>query len=205
LALHTLRTRARARDQVVEIDHRAFSLELFNRMPTPKFIVDAEIVTIAGCCPDLGWRAWPGPDSTYPVTTLPPMEAVQAAKAPSIGGLVASDELDSALRAAFYRGGRCISMHSVIMDVAGECPHVDVGELGAALAGGVGAAAVFEQWEVAKRPEIQGSPQLFATPGFAVHNPGATYHWTAPPPDGFPRLEHYTPGWADGLLDRLAA
>jgi predicted DsbA family dithiol-disulfide isomerase len=204
LALHTLRTRARQHDHVLVIDHRAFPLELFNRMPTPKFIVDAEMVTIAGCNPDLSWRPWPGPDCTYPVTTVPSMEAVQAAKDPSIGGLVASDELDSALRAAFYCGGRCISMHSVIMDVAGECAHVDVGELGGALARGVGRAAVFEQWEIAKRPEIQGSPQLFAAVGFAAHNPGATYHWTAPPPNGFPRLDRYTPEWVDGLLDRLA-
>lgn len=203
LALHTLRTRARQHHQTVVVDHRAFPLELFNRMPTPKFIVDAEMVTIAGYCPDLGWRAWPGPDCTYPVTTLAPMEAVQAAKDPTVGGLTASDELDSALRAAFYSGGRCISMHPVIMDVAGTCPHVDVDELGAALARGVGRAAVFEQWEVAKRPEIKGSPQLFTAAGFAVHNPGATYHWTAPPPNGFPRLDHYTPEWADGLLDRL--
>jgi predicted DsbA family dithiol-disulfide isomerase len=206
LALYTLQTRARQHDQLVLIDHRSFPLELFNRMPTPKFIVDAEMVTIAGCCPELGWRSWPGPDCAYPVTTLPAMAAVQAAKDPAIGGLVASAELDSALRAAFYSSGRCISMHSVIMDVAGECAHVDVDQLGAALARGVGTAAVFEQWGIAKRPEIQGSPQLFAAAGFTVHNPGATYHWTAAPLNGgFPRLDHYTPEWADGLLDRLRA
>jgi predicted DsbA family dithiol-disulfide isomerase len=204
LTLHKLRTRARQRNQIVMIDHRAFPLELFNRMPTPKFIVDAEMVTIAGCCPDVGWCIWPGPECTYPITTLLPMEAVQAAKDPSIGGLVASDELDSALRTAFYCGGQCISIYSVIMDLARKCPHVDVEKLGAALAQGVGRSAVFRQWEVAKRPEIQGSPQLFTAAGFVMHNPGVTYHWTAPPPNGFPRLDHYTSEWADDLLARLA-
>jgi predicted DsbA family dithiol-disulfide isomerase len=203
LALHTLRKRAQQRGQMVMIDHRAFPLELFNRMPTPKYIVDAEMVTIAGYCPDLGWRAWHGPDSTYPVTTLPAMEAVQAVKDPSIGGLVASDELDSALRSAFYRDGRCISIHAVIMELAAKYVHVDVGGLSAALARGAGRAAVFEQWELAKGSQIQGSPQLFAPAGFAMHNPGVSYRWTAPPPNGFPRLDHYTSEWADGLLDLL--
>lgn len=41
LALHTLHAEASARGQQITVIHRAFPLELFNRMPTPKFIVDA--------------------------------------------------------------------------------------------------------------------------------------------------------------------
>ncbi|MFF3330839.1 DsbA family protein [Streptomyces sp. NPDC002888] len=203
LALHTLRERARERGRRVTIDHRAFPLELFNRMPTPKGILDAEIVTIAGHRPELGWRLWPGPDSHYPVTMLPPMEAVQAAKSPDVGGLIASDELDEALRRAFYVEGRCVSIHAVILDVAEQCAHVDTEQLAAALARGDGRAEVYRQWKVAEGPEVQGSPHLFAAGGFAVHNPGATYHWTAAPPSGFPRLDAYDPKWADDLLDLL--
>ena len=204
LALNTLRTAARERGQELLVDHRAFPLELFNEQPTPKFIVDAEIVAIAAQRPELGWKLWPGPDSTYPVTTLPAMEAVQAAKSPTVGGLAASDELDGALREAFYAGGRCISIHSVILDVAASCANVDENALAEELARGSGRAEIYQDWKIAQGPEIQGSPHLFATGGYAVHNPGATYHWTAKPGEGFPHLEHYEPGWTKALLDLVS-
>ncbi|MCA1672649.1 MAG: DsbA family protein [Actinobacteria bacterium] len=203
LALHTLRATARERGQELLIDHRAFPLELFNRMPTPKFIVDAEIVAIAAHRPELGWKFWSSPAFEYPVTTLPALEAVQAAKNPVVGGLLASDELDAALRRAFYVEGRCISIHPVILDIATQCPHVEVDALAAALASGKGRAEVYDHWRVAQGPEIQGSPHLFTAGGFAAHNPGATYHWTARPGEGFPRLEHYNPDWAGELLSAV--
>lgn len=206
LALATLRSRAAQRGMPLAIDHRAFPLELFNRQPTPKYIVDAEVVAIAGHRPELGWRPWSGPECTYPVTTLPALEAVQACKAPAVGGLRGSDELDAALRVAFYAQSRCISVHSVILEVADQCDHVDGGALAAALAGGVGRAAIYEQWRTAQRPAISGSPHLFTATGWSAHNPGVTYHWTAPPPHGgFPRLEQYRPEWTDELLDTLPA
>lgn len=203
LALHTLRSRMAERRDDVLIDHRCFPLELFNSQPTPKFIVDAEVVIIAGLRSELGWKPWTGPEWTYPVTTLPAMEAVQACKSPAVGGLRASDELDSALREAFYVDGRCISVYSVVLDVAEQCVHVDVPALAAALATGSGRAEVHADWKLAQRPEVQGSPQLFVPGRYSTHNPGATYHWTASPPDGFPRLEHYRSDWADELLDAL--
>lgn len=203
LALHILRSRIRERGEEIFIDHRCFPLELFNSQPTPKFIVDAEVVIIAGLRPELGWKPWTGPGWTYPVTTLPAMEAVQACKNPAVGGLRGSDELDAALREAFYVHGRCISIHSVVLDVAEQCEHVDVQALAAALADGTGRAEVYAHWKVAQRPEVRGSPQLFASGGYSTHNPGATYHWTAKPPEGFPRLERYETDWADDLLDAL--
>ncbi|HEV7726502.1 MAG TPA: hypothetical protein VGO74_06205 [Modestobacter sp.] len=203
LALHTLHDRAAGRGQELLVDHRAFPLELFNRRGTPKLIVDGEVVAIAGLRPELGWRPWTEPDSTYPVTTLPPMEAVQAAKDPVVGGLIGSDELDGALRRAFYAEGRCISVHSVILDVAEECSHVDAAALADALARGAGRREVYDQWAVARGREVQGSPHLFAAGGTALHNPGVVYHWTEPPPLGFPRLDEYDHQWADHLLDHL--
>ncbi|GGM33408.1 dithiol-disulfide isomerase [Longimycelium tulufanense] len=202
LALHTLHVAAERRGLPLLVDHRAFPLELFNRQSTPKFIVDAEIVVIAGTLPELGWQRWRGPDWTYPATTLPALEAVQAAKDPAIGGLWGSDELDGALRRAFYVESKCISVHPVILDIAEECTHVDAGALAKALARGEGRAEVYEQWRTSQGPPIQGSPHLFATGGYAAHNPGVEYRWSAPPRvGGFPRLEEYNPVWADELLD----
>ncbi|MET8682248.1 DsbA family protein [Streptomyces sp. NPDC004647] len=205
LALHTLRATARERRQDILIDHRAFPLELFNSQPTPKFIVEPEIIVIGARRPELGWRIWSGPESDYPSTTLPALEAVQAAKDPSVGGLRGSDELDAALRHAFYVESRCISIHSEILDVAAKCEHVDAEALAGAMQRGAGRAEVYEQWRTAEGPEIQGSPHLFASGGYASHNPGPFVEWTGDPNQGgLPRLDGYDSSWAQSLLDLLA-
>ncbi|MEV8593835.1 DsbA family protein [Streptomyces sp. NPDC052012] len=205
LALHTLRTTARERGQDLLIDHRAFPLELFNSQPTPKFIVEPEMVVISAHRPELGWRLWAGREYDYPSTMLPAMEAVQAAKDPSIGGLRGSDELDAGLRHAFYAESRCVSIPSEILDVAAKCEHVDEEALGRALERGAGRAEIYEQWRIAQGRDIQGSPHLFAPGGYAAHNPGAHVEWTGDPNEGgVPRLDRYDPTWAEELLDRLA-
>ncbi|HEX5567839.1 MAG TPA: dithiol-disulfide isomerase, partial [Streptomyces sp.] len=205
LALHTLHTAARERGRRLLVDHRAFPLELVPRQPTPKPIVDAETVVIAARRPELGWRLWSGPESQYPVTTLPALEAVQAAKDPAVGGLPASDELDTALRRAFYADNRCISVHAVILDVASQCEHVRVAALAEALARGSGRAEVYAQWRQARGSHVQGSPHLFAPGGWEAHNPGAVFHWTGDPNrGGLPFLESYSTSWAEELLDRTA-
>lgn len=206
LALHTLQAAAARAGVQLMIDHRAFPLELFNRRGTPKPIIDAEVVAIAGLRPELGWRPWTAPDSTYPVTTLPAMAAVQAAKVDQVGGLVGSDELDAALRHAFYADGRCISILSEIIEIAATCPSVDADALNEALALGAGIREVHEQWRTAQRPCIAGSPHLFISADHTgLNNPGVDYHWTAPPQDGgVPRFVGYDPQWADELVAELA-
>lgn len=134
LALHTLHLAATERGVDLLIDHRAFPLELFNRSPTRKELVDAEVTVIAGRIPDLGWQLWHGPAHAYPATLLPAMEAVQAAKDPAVGGLRASDELDRARRRAFFVDSQCISIHPVILDIAERCATVDDQELARLLA-----------------------------------------------------------------------
>lgn len=205
LALHTLRAAAAERGRYVLIDHRAFPLELFNQMPTPKYIVEPETIAIGARRPELGWRIWSGPEANYPSALLPAMEAVQAAKDPAVGGLGGSDELDAALRHAFYVEHECISIHPVILRVARKCAHVDADALARALERGAGRAEMYEHWRTAQGPEIQGSPHLFSADGYDAHNPGATFEWTADPHDGgLPRLDAYDASWAGELLDRLA-
>ena len=211
LALHTLHLAATERGADLLIDHRTFPLELFNRSPTPKELVDAEVTVIAGRFPGLGWQLWHGPLHAYPATLLPAMEAVQAAKDPAVGGLRASDELDQALRHAFFVDSQCISIHPVILDIAERCATVDNRELARLLAHGQGRAEVYRQWRTGQGPGVQGSPHIFAAAGaFTVHNPGATYRWTARPPLGFPLQQHglpvfenYDPTWSEALLDDL--
>ena len=77
--------------------------------------------------PRAGWQPWSAPAHAWPVTMLPPMEAVLAAKLQSPA---ASEELDRGLRRAFWGESRCISLRHVILEVANECDSVDVGRPG---------------------------------------------------------------------------
>ena len=203
MALRTLRLAIQNHDDAVSINHRAFPLELFNGEPTPRRIVDPEIVAIASLIPALRWECWAGPASTYPVTMLPAMAAVQAAKDPGAGGLRASDQLDEALRHAFYTDHRCISIPAVILDIARECSEVDDARLEQLLAKGAGIDAIYTDFHQAKSIPIQGSPVVESPDGSRRHNPGTTYHWTGKPPRGFPRLENYETQWADDLLTSI--
>ncbi len=213
LCLVQLRAAASQRGFDLAIDHRAYPLELLNACPTPKLIIDAEVVVIAGSRPDLGWRPWSAPAETYPVTMLPALEAVQATKSPGIGGLGGSEQLDAALRRAFYVDHRCISLPAVILEVAAGCDQVDEKALGAAIAVGVGRTAVYQDWKLASTASVQGSPHLFTGSGYGQHNPGVSYRWTGMPAlplgygpqggAGFPVLDGYDPSWSDSLLNLL--
>lgn len=210
LALQMLHSAASRRRVEVLVDHRAFPLELFNQSPTPKELVDAEVTVIAGRVPELGWQLWHGATHAYPSAMLPALEAVQAAKDPAVGGLRASDQLDEALRRAFYIESRCVSILPVILDIAEHCALVDHHELERLLARGAGSEAVYSQWQTAQGPQVHGSPHIFTASGLAIHNPGVTYHWTGPAPHGFPLeqhglpvLEHYDPTWTEAVLDAV--
>ncbi len=158
----------------VHFDHHAFPLELFNTEPTPRREREAEGPVAAGLAPRAGWRAWSAPDTAWPVTTLPPMEAVQAAKLQS---LAASEELDRGLRRAFWGESRCISLRHVILEVASECESLEVGALAAALDDGRARRALMDDWAVAQGDEVRGAAHLFAPDGTNAQNPGITIGW----------------------------
>lgn len=202
LAVHRLRaTRSRlGLDDVIVLDHRAFPLELVNREPTPWALLGSEIPVIAGLDPDAGIHVWDGHPATWPVTTLPAMEAVQAAKQQD---LRASERLDVALRRAFFAEGRCISLRHVILEAAAEAD-VDVAALEEALDTGTARRRVIDNWRVAQDEDVTGSPQLFLPDGSEVHNPGIEIDWTAEQGSGFPVVTADQPGVYEGLLRRAA-
>jgi predicted DsbA family dithiol-disulfide isomerase len=166
----------------VAIDHRPFVLELMNGRPTPKPVLEAELPVAGALDPDAGWQVWQAPAWQWPVSTLLPLEAVQATKAQ---GLAASEQLDRALRVAFFGQSRCISMHHVVLDVARACDLVDVDRLAQALGDGDGRAAV-----LAPPPEaVAGSPHLFLPDGTDAPNPGIELHWEGEHGRGFPVID----------------
>ncbi|MEU7481819.1 DsbA family protein [Lentzea sp. NPDC042327] len=183
-------------------DHRAFPLELFNRTVNERPGVDSEVSVIGALEPDAGWRLWQGPDWTYPVTMLPPLEAVQAAKAQ---GWHASEQLDLALRRAFWAEGRCISLRHEILDIAGSTGVVDVGELARALDDGRARADVMSQYEAAKDGRVNCSPHVFLHDGTNLANPGIRTRWVNGGfGTGFPVIDADDPSVYTDLLDRAA-
>ncbi|MFF4415303.1 DsbA family protein [Streptosporangium sp. NPDC001559] len=171
--LHETRRRL-GLDGRIWFDLRAFPLELFNEEVNARPGVDSEISVLGAIEPEAGWRLWQGPDWTYPVTTLPALEAVHAAKAQSWH---ASEQLDRALRRAFWAQGRCISMRHIILAVAGETGAVDVTALAAALDTGSARAAIMDQYQAARHGRVRCSPHLFLRDGTNSANPGISARW----------------------------
>ena len=181
----------------VSFDHHAFPLELFNSEPTPRPLREAEWPVAATLAPRAGWQAWVAPDHAWPVTMLPPMEAVQAARLQS---LAAAEELDRGLRRAFWGESRCISLRHVILEVANETGAVDLGALADALDDGRARRALMDDWEIAGGDEVRGSAHLFAPDGTNAQNPGITIGW-----DGDnPTIDADDPSAIDHLVRRAA-
>jgi predicted DsbA family dithiol-disulfide isomerase len=197
--LHATRRRLGLEDAVT-FDHRAFSLEVVNERPTPWRILSAEIPVVGGLDPDAGWQVWQAEPVTWPVTTLPALEAVQAAKEQSLG---ASERLDRALRVALFGQSKCISMRHVILEVAADAG-LDVSALQDALDEGRARRAVFDQQQAASSDDVQGSPHLFLADGTDVHNPGIQMEWAGEHGQGFPVVSKDDPGVYEDLLRRAA-
>ena len=200
--LHDARTRL-GLDGRVAFDHHAFPLELFNNEPTPRPLREADARVAAELAPRAGWQPWSAPDHAWPVTMLPPMEAVQAAKLQSS---VASEELDRGLRRAFWGESRCISLRHVILEVANECDSVDGAALADALDDGRARRGLLDDWAVARGDEVLGSAHLFAPDGTNAQNPGITIGWLDDGAGGGEAvIEADDPAAIDELLRRASA
>ena len=185
----------------VRIDHHTFPLELFNG-PHPRPGTDSEAVGLGQIEPDAGFRLWTGPEWEYPSTVLLAAEAVHAAKAQGLGP---SEDLDRALRFAFWTHSRSISHRSVILEVAKETGTVDVDALAEALDSGKHRADVMSDYTIAQSDEVSGSPHLFLADGYSVANPGITVHWQGDWAKGFPVVDAHDSEWATELVTRAAA
>ena len=199
--LHEARTKL-GLDGDVLFDHRAFPLEVFNEQATPKNVLDAEISVVGGLDPAAGWQMWQRADSEYPVTSLPALEAVQAAKEQSMSG---SEELDRRLRVGFFGESRVISLRHEILALAEGIPSLDATSLAEALDSGRARAAVMEQKAVADGDEVKGSPHLFLPDGSDAHNPGIDMEWHGGHGEGFPVVNEDRPEVYLELMETAAS
>ena len=204
LAVHRLHeTRRRLElEQAVAFEHHPFPLELVNEQPTPRPVLAAETAVVGAHDPGAGWQVWQAPEWQWPVTTLPALEALQAAAAQDSR---AAEALDRALRLAFFAESRCISLRHVILEVASKCDTVDATALAGALDDGVARRTLIARFEHASaNDEIKGSPHVFLPDGTDAHNPGVRMHWEGRPGEGFPVIDEDEPSVYDDLLRRAA-
>lgn len=99
----------------IVIEHKCLPLEYVNKEPTPKPLLERELPLLTREEPDIPYQPWQRPDSEWPVTMWPAFEAVKCAERQS---LALADELDWAIRVAFFAESRCISLRHVLLELA---------------------------------------------------------------------------------------
>jgi hypothetical protein len=125
---------------------------------------------------------------------------VQAAKAQGPG---AAERLDLALRQAFWRDSRCISLRHEVLAAAASAG-IDVAALAAALDAGTARPAVIADWRAARDGAAEGSPHVWRPDGTNVLNPGVEQHWEGPKPGGRPVVDRDDAAVLDDLLLKAA-
>jgi predicted DsbA family dithiol-disulfide isomerase len=180
LRLRAARARAGAEDELV-LRLRAMPLELQLERPLARRVVDAEIALCASLTPEFGWSLWQSRPDVYPVTSLPALEAVQAAASQSPQ---AAEELDLALRRAFFVDSRCISMRHEVLAAARSCPSVDADAIAAVLVAGSARAGVTGDFAAAVAAGVPCSGTVVLPSGAMLCNPGTDVEWLG---GGMPR------------------
>lgn len=115
----------------------------------------------------------------------------------------AAEELDMALRLAFWRDSRCITMRHEVLDVAKDVKTVDVAALERALDDGRARGPMWTAY-LDTRDDVQGSPHFFLADGSDVHNPGVRMHQEGEPGAGFLVLDDDDPAVYEDLVRRAA-
>jgi predicted DsbA family dithiol-disulfide isomerase len=188
-------------DGTVVLEHRTFPLELFNG-PHPRRGTDTEAVGVGRLEPG-EFRVWSSADDLYPHTVLLAAEAVHAA---ADQGPDAAEELDLALRRAFWAASRSIGHRQGVLEVAAELPAgvLDATALTTALDDGRHRATVMADFAVASAEAIPGSPTFRLPDGTTITNPGVQVHWDGPWASGFPVVDADDPGAVEDLVRRAA-
>ncbi len=174
----------------VVLRHLYWPLELVNKRGTPRGILDAEVPVLAQYEPD-EFAAWKGAE--WPSTFLPAFELVKAAEEQGLGP---AEELDLALRRAFFLEHRNLSLRTVVLEVARAVRGLDQDALREAYDSGRTRRVVLQEYEEVCRRGIEGSPEVYLPNGERVHNPGFTKRWHR----GIPRVLSEDPSVYERLL-----
>ena len=154
---------------IIVIEHKSLALEYVNREPTPKPVLELELPVLVQEEPGIPYQPWGRPESEWPVTMWPAFEAVKCAERQS---LVLADELDWAIRVAFFAQSRCISLRHVLFELAQQVG-LEMERFGDDFDRGVTKYQVLQEaqegWE---RLRVEGSPTLVLPSGKQISNVG---------------------------------
>ncbi|MDX1524152.1 MAG: DsbA family protein, partial [Anaerolineae bacterium] len=146
----------------ITIVHRCLSLEYINRRPTPKTIINEETPILMLAEPEIPYRPWKGKLTHWPVTMWPAVEAVKCAEKQ---GPALANDLDWAIRKAFFAENQCISMRHVLLDLARDAG-LDLARFTTDFDDGVTKRQVLQEaqkgWEELK---VEGSPTFVLPSG----------------------------------------
>jgi predicted DsbA family dithiol-disulfide isomerase len=149
----------------ITIIHRCLALEYVNRRPTPNNIINAETPILMLEELDIPYHPWHRPLSEWPVTMWPAFEAIKCAELQSPAF---ADELDWAIRTAFFAESRCISMRYVLFELAEEAG-LDMAQFAEAFDSGITKRTVLHEaqmgWETLR---VEGSPTFVLPSGEQV-------------------------------------
>ncbi|HEY6795098.1 MAG TPA: hypothetical protein VI248_10500 [Kineosporiaceae bacterium] len=196
ITVHRLRVARERLGLEVVLVPRAWPLEWVNGRGTPHEIVTTETAALASHEPDL-FNAFAG--DSWPSTFLPAFELVAAAR--HAQGVRAAEEVDYALRLAFFRDGVDVSIQAGLqraLDLAHDLdPGIDPQRIHDTWMTTPTRADVAEDYRLSRTLPIQGSPQIFWPDGSTTHNPGMTDHqWV----NGLVRIGHTDPAEPGRLL-----
>lgn len=155
--------------ETIVIEHKSLALEYVNREPTPKPLLDQELPYLVREEPNIPYQPWRRPESEWPVTMWPAFEAVKCAERQS---LALADDLDWAIRVAFFAESRCISLRHVLLELAQQVG-LDERRFADDFDRGVTKYQVLQEaqegWE---RLHVDGSPTFVLPSGKQISNVG---------------------------------
>ncbi len=157
----------------------------------------------AALAPRAGWQPWSAPDDAWPVTMLPPMEAVLAAKLQSHRGIRGARPWPAARLLGREPMHQPAPRHPRGRHATAS-PSTSAA-LSEALDDGRARRALFDDWTIARGDEVRGSAHLFAPDGTNAQNPGIAIGWREDGAGGGAAfLESDDPGAIDDLVRRAA-
>jgi hypothetical protein len=183
VAVHRLRAARDEADLDVVFDQRPWPLELVNERGTPRAGVVLEAAVLANHEPDL-FSAYR--NDSWPSTFLPAFELVAAAR--RLLGVRAAEDVDYALRVAFFRHSIDVSIEAGLrraLEIAREGSALDADAILDVWRNATTRADVFADFQRSKELPIKGSPHVFWPDGSDTHNPGLRDHTMV---RGIPRI-----------------
>jgi predicted DsbA family dithiol-disulfide isomerase len=141
-------------------------LEVINKQPTPKNILDVEWPICAMQEPAARFRYWSAEEWKWPATMLP---AFEAAKAAERQGEDLAARFDLAVREAFFSESRTICMRHVLLELAGQAG-LDASQFQQDFDSGTHRRTVLEELVEARELGVRGSPALVLPDGEVLSN-----------------------------------